>query len=685
MRRTLPLLLLALAACDDGSPEPTAQAADMLRDMGAADMAPVDAADPDQQVPDAALPDAARPDAAPDQGPPPRCSAPPPAPLQPDGPAPAPASPHRGVDAWEQASWATLRDHLLTEADVQWVATWDHATARLVIHGGPLGGRVQVLVARGEDGLPTDVQGDLAAIFPATDAGVLGDWASLNAAYMPIEGERGGWLPAAHQTWPLPLLRLLSLFDAPDAPDAAYGLWPWAQATIGTHGGLDLLQSRATFILSGAGARQGVVLDAVPTLPDVIPTVLAALAAPTTAGVGPDGTYADGLHLRRQDGWPRWEALDPDPCVRAKHAVVILFDGLMANEINHLALDDDPGGDLPTFRALAQGGVVYRHGAVVGFPSMSAPGHTTAGTGLWPGHHGVVGNSFWGRAERAEVNPFSILADPTTALTNPEALWALYERMIAGEGVETLSDAVHRAFGPYDPETGAGAYTAVFNEVTLGGADWTTLDHFGAGDEKLGAQKASLSEYQLADRLALVQLQSLLRQADKPVPTTVQLSFVATDGAGESTGPHSDTVREVLADLDGHLGRIREAYAARGALDDTLFVLVSDHGMARQQPGATGSARAVLRAGVPVRHVGSGQIWFATAELRAERVDATVTVQAVAHDDGRPLVGATLTCAGCEPAEAITDAEGRATLAAPGEATLTLTAPGYPPATLTVP
>ncbi|MCA9545909.1 MAG: alkaline phosphatase family protein, partial [Myxococcales bacterium] len=314
-----------------------------------------------------------------------------------------------------------------------------------------------------------------------------------------------------------------------------------------------------------------------------------------------------------------------------------------------------------------------------------APGHTTAGTGLWPGHHGVVGNSFWGRAERAEVNPFSILADPTTALTNPEALWALYERMIAGEGVETLSDAVHRTFGPYDPETGAGAYTAVFNEVTLGGADWTTLDHFGAGDGKLGAQKASLSEYQLADRLALVQLQSLLRQADKPVPTTVQLSFVATDGAGESTGPHSDTVREVLADLDGHLGRIREAYAARGALDDTLFVLVSDHGMARQQPGATGSARAVLRAGVPVRHVGSGQIWFATAELRAERVDATVTVQAVAHDDGRPLVGATLTCAGCEPAEAITDAEGRATLAAPGEATLTLTAPGYPPATLTVP
>ncbi len=693
--RTIALCLWAassLAGCDDGAP--AASAADGARpdaalDVGvAADAAPVDARPaedalaPDLGHPDATVDGAV--DAAPVDGSPPdgplRCSAPTEG-LAPTGPLPPAASPHRGIDAWEQASWARLRAHLMGEADVHFAATYDHATDRLRIDGGPLEARATVEVARTADGLQV-VAGDLAAIFPNTDPATLSDWAALSAAYEAIPDEAHGWLPRAVHAWPHPLPRLWTLFDAPDAPDAVYGLWPSAQANVGTHGGMGLLQSRATFILSGAGVRSGVVLDETPILPDVVPTALAALGAPTTGGVGPDGVYADGLHLRWQDGWPRWEALDPDPCVRAKHVVLVLFDGLMASEINRLVLTDDAPVDLPTFRALARDGVVYASGATVGFPSFSAPGHTTAGTGLWPGHHGVVGNAFWGRAERALVNPFSILADPTAVLADPASLWTLYDRMI-NDGVETLAQATHRALGAYDPATGEGAFTAVFNEVALGGADWTTLDHFG-----VGADKADPSQARIADQLAVVQATALLRDTDRPVPTTLQLAFVATDGAGERSGPHSPELQETLVTLDGQLARLRQLYADRGALDDTLFILVSDHGMARQRPGATGTAGVATRAGVPVRYIGNGAIWLATAELAATREGDTVAVVARAHDDGAPLVDATVTCEGCvaegEPA-AQTDAEGRTAWTAPGAAVFRVSAAGYPDAELAVP
>ncbi|MCA9538344.1 MAG: alkaline phosphatase family protein [Myxococcales bacterium] len=663
----LALLWMATGCDDEATAEapaidvaaPDGPAVDAAPDVGAVDAAP-DLTLPDLAVADAAV-DAAV-DAAPDAGPPPRCSAPPPTPPRPVAPLPRAFPPQAGIDAVEQPAWAALRDALMADPTVHFVATFDQANDRFLLHGGPPEARASVVFNR-VDALDHSewqvLEGDLSAIFPNTAADAVGDYDAMLAAFepapdldltaagYPLGDPRVGFLPYESQSWPDPLVRLGTLFEAPDAPDIAAGVWPWANGGVGSHGSLGVLQSQATFVVSGRGARAGAVIDAPARLVDAAPTVLAALGAPTTGGLGPDGRYDDGLYLLRQDGWPRWDALDPDPCARPEHVVLILFDGLQATELNHLMLDDAPPVDLPTFRTLAHEGAVFRHGAVVGFPSISAGGHTTAGTGAWPGHHGVVDNAFWGRAEAAMINPFQVLTDLPSFFAEPARFWALYDRLLSGDA-ETLAQATHRALGP-------DAFVAVLNEIAIGGADYTTLDHF-------GVHKAGVEDYERIDALGGIMVSTLLGDRGKPVPTLLQLSFLATDGAGEGFGPHSPRLREALQTLDGRIAAIRALYAARGVLDDTMFVLVSDHGMELMDPRRTATHAATLRAsGVKLRALGAGTAWLATLDAAVVDEGDALAVTVTAHGEGLPVADARVTCEGCAPVQ--TDAEGRARLA----------------------
>ncbi len=612
----------------------------------------------------------------------------PPDPAAPVAPLPPPASAARGVDALERAAFERLRDAALAAPEIHFVATYDHATDRFEVRGGPPGARADFAFRRvdGAGGSTLEVvSGDPASVFPSARPDIHGDLADVLAALEPgsapdlsalgyLPGDaRVGYLPYADQSWPLAVERIATLFDAPDAPDALVGVMPWAGPGGGTHGGMGLLQSRATFVLGGAGARRGLVLDAPARLTDVAPTVLAALGAPTTAGVGPDGAYDDGLYLTRQDGWPRWDALDPDPCARVDHVVVILFDGLLATELNHQLLDDDADADVPAMRALARGGVVFRHGAVVGFPSLSAPGHMTAGTGLWPGHHGILGNAFYGRPERAPFSPTALLDDPVAALQDPDLVLGLYARAVTPE-TETLAAAAHRALGRPDADGRGGAYVAVVNDLPLGDADFTTLDFFA------GARpKRSLEDYRVADNLALLQIDALLRHREDRVPTILEVAFYATDSAGESDGPHSDLLRAELGVMDAHVARVQAAYARHGVLDRTLFVLVADHGMELQDPGRPADVGGAIRAaGVSTRFVADGLIYLATLELTAERDGPALTVTVRDHDDASPVARATVRCAGCVEAEASTDDDGVARFAVVGGAIeLTAAAAGF--------
>jgi len=652
------------AACGEDPPTPPVEA-------GVPDVAPDVAPEPD--VP--ATPDTV--DAGPDVPEPTGlgCSAPPEVPLAATGPLPAPVQPKRGIDHWERSDYETLRDAALSDPGVHFVATWDVERERFVVESGPVDARQTVeftRVAKPDGGLEyTVLAGELSAIFPETTAALYGDWTSLMAAYA------NGVLPADKQSYPLPMERIAVLFDAPAAPDVVGSVYPWAYPAPGTHGGLSLLQSRSTLILSGAGVRQGVVLDGTPVLPSMVPTVMAALGAPTTGGVGPDGTYDDGLYMLRQDGPVLWEALDPDPCRRAKRALILDFDGLMASEINHQALDDDPEVDLPTFRALAQGGVVYQHGAVANFPSVSAPGHMTNGTGLWSGHHGFVANAFYDRDGGAVVNPFSLITDLADILEDPQQAYDLYETAVA-DGTETLAQAVHRAFGDDH-------FVVVINEIAVGGADYTTIDYLmGAVFDPF----ADIPKYQLADKLAVTQVTQVLADPDVPVPTVVQVSLFATDAAGEETGPHTEVTRGVLVEIDAQVAQILAAYEERGALEDTVVVLVSDHGMEKQDPDqASGFAQKIAASGVKLIQPMGGMLYLKNMRIAAVLEASTLTVTVWDHLTDAPVSGATVLCEGCDEDGLHTDDSGIVELQVTPDAPavgLTVLHDGFNPQTLAV-
>ena len=68
-------------------------------------------------------------------------------------------------------------------------------------------------------------------------------------------------------------------------------------------------------------------------------------------------------------------------------------------------------------------------------------------------------------------------------------------------------------------------------------------------------------------------------------PRLVTVYFEQLDKAGHDHGPDSPQVRRTLGELDAVIGRLRDGLDARGLLDSTDLVVVSDHGMAKVGPG----------------------------------------------------------------------------------------------------
>jgi len=596
------------------------------------------------------------------------------------GPPSVQPSPHAGIENSEMTGWDAAREAFLAHPDIHFVATYLRDVDEYIIVGGAPDAREDVRFSAEyspENGVQyTVTQGVLDRVFPHRSATKYGDLDALFHAFTNPLGslfaDRGytaddprmGFLSRDQQSYPLALDRIATLFHSLDGPDLVYGRFPWANGGTGTHGGLSLLQSRATLILSGPGIKSGVIIDEPAALVDLAPTTLALLGSRTTSGQSTRGDFRDGLFLTRQDGRVLYEAFDDDSCEKPDRVVIVLFDGLQAIEINEQIVSETPAVELPNFKSLMQTGTVYRHGAVAGFPSYSAPGHTTVGTGAWPGHHGMIANSFYGRMEADLISPFDLLSDLPRFIQDPEAAQAMYDRLVTGS-VENLAQAAHRGMGAYDAETGEGAFVAIINEITFPDSDFSTLSFFNGGIDK------GLLEYRIADNLAMTQFDTLLNDADLPVPTILQMSFLATDAAGESDGPHSDLVRDVLLELDQRLGRIMAAYQARNALDGTVFILTSDHGMELQDPQRYVSASAVLRqAGIQTDFVQAGLVYLRSLDVTAVCADGTeqCVIQVREVSNGAVVADALVRCPELM-LEARTDDMGQVEFAIPHEFT----------------
>lgn len=428
-------------------------------------------------------------------------------------------------------------------------------------------------------------------------------------AFLPYEREVADPSPPNERNaYPDPYRRLRSLFSDPTrSPDLIVvhtprHYFPEEGGHRGEHGSLDVLQSRAPLVLSGAGVVPAGFVDDHARLVDVGPTLALACGVPLDDLRDGAGAALDGVPLTRylqSTDRPRW-------------VVGLLWDGASCGDLLHLA----ESGELPAVARLIDRGVALRGGAVAEFPSITLTNHTSILTGVGPGRHGVLGNVFFDRQTGERVVP------------NDASTWHRSSEWLR-PGVRTVFEMV----ADHLPLREDGSpRTASVDEAIDRGADYSTMAVIRASGSSTGAaglgemlpdpftsrflgEPAHLDDdyFSWATQVDDVGLQQVLQLWDAPAnaPTLTWWASAVTDAGHHAGGPRSPIARDALRDSDRRLQAFLAHLDGLGVTDDVLFLLTADHGFEGADPECTGSWRPALESlRVPFRDEGPGFVYL---------------------------------------------------------------------------
>ncbi len=408
--------------------------------------------------------------------------------------------------------------------------------------------------------------------------------------------------------YPYAARRVLSLFADPDrSPDLAVvhtprHYFPDEGGHVGEHGSLDVIQSRAPLLLSGAGVRRLGLVDDHARLVDVGPTLARLAGVPDADLVDAHGAPLDGAPLRAY--------LEPD-LPAPTHVVGILWDGAHCGDVLHL----EQRGELPGVSRLLRRGAALRGGAVAEFPSVTLTNHASILTGLGPGRHGVLGNVYYDRSTGERVVP------------NDVTTWHR-----SAEWLRPAARTVFEMVGDHVPPSALGLpRTAAVDEAVERGADYSTMSLVRATDGDAAtamedalpvahgsaylANPAYLDDpyFRWGVRVDDAGLQQMLQLWADPAqaPRLSWWANVVTDAGLHGGGPRSAMSRDAIRQSDARLGAFLDHLELLGALDDVAFLLTADHGFEASDPSVTGSWRPALDAlGIPYRDEGPGFVYL---------------------------------------------------------------------------
>ena len=231
--------------------------------------------------------------------------------------------------------------------------------------------------------------------------------------------------------------------------------------------------------------------------------------------------------------WPAHSIANHTRQAQTPIVVMLSLDGFRAD---YMDLFPDQSQNL---RHLAGAGL-KTSGLLPGFPSSTFPNHYSIVTGLYPGHHGIIGNSFYDRVRGARYRLGNREAVEDGTWYGGEPLWVAVEKA----GMRAAS------------------YFWVGSEADVQGirpSYYKTYDGSVANAERVD---------QVLDWLHL------------PVgkrPNFVTLYFSTVDSAGHRYGPGSNEVKQAVASVDKQVGRLVKGLAG---IDHPIYLMVSsDHGM----------------------------------------------------------------------------------------------------------
>ncbi len=294
--------------------------------------------------------------------------------------------------------------------------------------------------------------------------------------------------------------------------------------------------------------------------------VVVLLVAAALGGCGLPGEFEPADSLEIDFAVPA----DPNP----HGAIVFIVDGLNARIFQEM-LD---AGELPAIREYFVDRGLYIPRAVGSVPSVTLTSLTSLATGVFPGHHGVMGINWFGRNQLVWRN-YETIAQKN--LVDPDHNVPLLYEYFPHRTTFSLF---------FQPHRGA---TKFFENWTSAGPAY----FFGM--------------YELMDRLALWRMAQAmdLARVRGEFPGLMIAYTLAPDFRAYEEGVLSEAYRTAVRHIDRQVGRVLGDLERAGLLDDIVIALVSDHGhteVERHFP-----INAFLREGLGLR-VAEKELWEKT-------------------------------------------------------------------------
>jgi predicted AlkP superfamily pyrophosphatase or phosphodiesterase len=260
--------------------------------------------------------------------------------------------------------------------------------------------------------------------------------------------------------------------------------------------------------------------------------------------------------------------------------------------------------------ALAKGGATAPQGMIPSYPSLTFPNHYTLATGLYPEHHGIVGNSFYDPAEKRTYK-FTDASVTDGSWYGGTPIWVLAEQ----QGMR------------------AACFFWPGSEAEIQG---TRPSYYAKYDDKVPDDK------RVAQVLDWLQLPAEQR------PHLITLYFADVDHAGHEYGPDTEQVRAAVQVVDREIGALREGVGKLNLPVDVI--VVSDHGMAKVEgdwitldqyfPDA-GAFEKILPPQLYAKSEADAQRAYEGLKGKSEKFEVYRRAQmpAALHDDSNPRSG----------------------------------------------
>jgi predicted AlkP superfamily pyrophosphatase or phosphodiesterase len=196
----------------------------------------------------------------------------------------------------------------------------------------------------------------------------------------------------------------------------------------------------------------------------------------------------------------------------------------------------------PNISALGRRGASAPDGMIPAYPSVTFPNHLTLVTGLYPQHHGIVGNAFYDPKRKRTYSYHDPSAEVDGTWYGGTPLWVLAEQ----QGMR------------------AACFFWPGSEADIQGVRPTYYMKY---DQR----------YPDDDRVDQVLAWLKLPAEQRPHFITLYMSDV--DGAGHGHGPDSPEVAEAVTKVDTEIGRLAAGVAELKLPVD--LVVLADHGMTK--------------------------------------------------------------------------------------------------------